>query len=342
MKSISILIPCYNEEKCIERIIESCLKQTVAVTKIVIVDDGSRDNTRKILNNYKSKKKFKIIFLPKNTGNKSYVQEKGLKYVKTEFFVTADADTLLDPNFIKYTLPHFKDPTVAAVSGYVKSIPFNILTASRELEYFIGQEIHKRAQVALGAMLVIPGCAGVFRTKFFKKEIKFDHDTLTEDLDFTYKIHKLGKQIQYEPKAVVFTQDPSTLKSYINQMRRWYAGGWQNLRKHQDIVLKKPGHAIEVPLIYAEGLLFSVLVFILPFINMKTALIYLAINVGFTFIMAIVASIQKRRLDVIVAAPVRIGLSYVNSYVFFEQFVKEIVLRKKNLEWFHPERRSIA
>lgn len=161
-------------------------------------------------------------------------------------------------------MSQFRDPQVFAVAGYIKSMKRNWITACRELDYLIGQDVHKKAQSYLHAVLVIPGCAAAFRTELFRNVISFDHDTLTEDLDFTYKIHRQNMTIRFDKDAVVYTQDPDTLNDYVNQMRRWIGGGWQNLLKHWDIVLFRPGHTIEISLVYVEGLLFGLLFFILP------------------------------------------------------------------------------
>ena len=67
--TVSILIPAYNEEKGIENSIKSCLNQTVKPDNVIVINDGSTDNTLKILQKYKNK--IKIINLKENTGNKS-------------------------------------------------------------------------------------------------------------------------------------------------------------------------------------------------------------------------------------------------------------------------------
>lgn len=337
--TVTILIPCYNEEKSIAATIKSCLKQSVAADQIVVVDDGSKDKTRQIVSRFK---KIEKVFLPRNTGNKSYVQEAGLLHVNSDIMVTTDADTIIHKDFIKNILPHFKDRNVVAVAGQVRSMKRNMVTASRELEYVLSQDLYKKAQSKIDSIIVIPGAAGAFRTKFFKKRISFDHDTLTEDLDFTYKIHKQGKKVAYEAGAIVYTQDPDTVKGYVNQLRRWYAGGWQNLLKHKDILTQKKGHAFELALTYTEGLTFSFLIVVLPFFDYRFLFIHLAFLAPFAFALAVYAAVRRRRADLLLAFIPYVLLSYVNALVFLEQAIIEGVLRKRQLRWFHPERRAIA
>ena len=256
--------------------------------------------------------------------------------------MATDGDTLLEKDFVKHIEADFKNPQNAAVAGYVSSLPFNILTACRAFDYVIGQNIHKLAQKFLDYIFVIPGAASAFRTEIFKKYINFDHDTITEDLDFTYKLHKNNLKICYDQKAIVFTQDPDTLTSYIGQMRRWYGGGWQNLIKHfNNDLLENPRIILELTLIYVEGLVFSTLIFIIPLISLFTALRFFLLLSFVVLIEAIYASIKTRRIDILIVPFVYPFMLYVNSFVSLEQFIKEVVLKRRNLTWYHPARRTI-
>ena len=334
---ISILIPCYNEERSIRKAAASWLAQTRPADEIIVIDDCSTDTTTSILKEFKGK--IKVVRTPRNTGNKSSAQEYGLQFVKGDIFVATDADTLLNKHFLEHIENDFQDPEVAAVGGYVKSLKYNWLTACRGLDYAIGQNIDKLAQDYVNYMFVIPGSAGAFRTEVFKK-LGFDHDTLTEDLDFTYKLHERGYKIKYDRMAICYTQDPTTLRSYINQMRRWYAGGWQNFRKHLAIP-NHPGKALELPLIYGEGLAFSLILYLIPLINIRFALFLTLVVIPITLVLALFGAFIERRWDFIVALPGYLFLKYVNSWIYLEQFVKIILFKRKSLVWFKPERVQI-
>ena len=335
--TIAILIPCHNEEKMIAKCVASCLSQTRPADMVLVIDDGSGDNSVKILEGFGNR--IKVIKLPKNTGNKSYVQQIGLSQINTDIFISTDADSILDKHFVEYIENSFTDPAVGAVAGYVMSTKHNWLTALREIEYFVGQEVHKTAQSHINYLYVIPGCASAFRTENFKKNIAFDHDTITEDLDFTYKLHLLKCRIAYQKKAVVWTQDPADIKSYTNQLRRWYGGGWQNLLKHRQTAVAIPACAFELALIHCEGMLFAMSMLILPLISIKT---FGAIVAAYTLTMIIIGaitSISRKRLDVFLYSPLYLAISAINSYIFCEQFFVEVLRHEKNLEWFTPKRR---
>ena len=147
--------------------------------------------------------------------------------------------------------------------------------------------------------------------------------------------------MKYDRGMIVYTQDPTTLKSYINQMRRWYAGGWQNLMKHYRIV-SHPVKAIELTLVYAEGVVFSVLLFLFLLLNpwffAHTFVPYFALVASFG-----IYSVKKsERLDLLYYSPAYVLLSFVNSWIFLEQFLKQVILHKRSMVWFHPERVQLS
>lgn len=333
---ISLLVPCYNEEKSLAASIRSCLRQTRKFDQLLFIDDCSSDNTPKILKSYGRKIKHRRT--RRNTGNKSGAQEFGMKFITGDVVVTTDADTLLDKNFVREIEKTFKDPDVSAVAGYVQSIPYNWLTLCRAYEYVMGQNIHKLAQHYMKYIFVMPGAASAFRTEMFRKYITFDHDTITEDLDFTYKLHNNRLGIVFNPKAITFTQDPANLRNYINQMRRWFGGGWQNLVKHYSCVHKSPIRAFELSLIYSEGIIFSILLFAIPLINPWYGLWQLAGYFLIASFFSVWAAWKEQRPMLFFAPIPYLILIFVNAYVYLEQFVKEVILKKKNLIWFKPER----
>ncbi len=334
---ISVLIPCHNEEKAIKACVESCLNQTYAPHEIIVVNDGSTDATASILRAFGDR--IKVVTIPKATGNKSRAQEYGLQWITGDAFVTTDGDTILCPKFIEKVAKNFKDERIAAVCGYVKSIRHNWLTACREIDWMLAQDLHKLAQSYLNAIVVIPGCAAAFRTDIFKQHLNFEHDTTTEDMDLTFKLHKRSFKIIYNRSAIVHTQDPATLSDYVRQMRRWYGGGWQNLLKHYD-AFKRFGNALHLSLTYIEGLVFSILLFTLPFFKPMYVLYFLLAYTAFMFLVGIYASLVRRRLDVLVFSPALTLLFIINAWIFLEQFAVQVVFRRKNLKWHTPARRK--
>jgi cellulose synthase/poly-beta-1,6-N-acetylglucosamine synthase-like glycosyltransferase len=334
---ITLMIPAYNEELTIRECILSCLSQMRRPDQIIVVNDGSTDSTSRIVEDFASD--VQLVSTPKNTGSKSRAQEYGLSFVTGDILVMTDADTILSPNFIQYVEEDFKDPSIHAVAGYIKSVPHNWLTACRELDYIIGQDVHKQAQSNLNSVVVIPGCGAAFRVETFKKEITFEHDTLTEDLDFTYKLHNKNLRIYYDKRAVVYTQDPATLSAYVNQTRRWIGGGWQNLVKHFGVIRQRQGHALEIGLIYVEGMIFGLLFFILPIINVIYFLDFLIGYFTVAFLIGTYGVMRRKRWDLLLYAPLFPFVLILNSLIFLEQFFLRVVMKKDAKGWFKVNRR---
>jgi cellulose synthase/poly-beta-1,6-N-acetylglucosamine synthase-like glycosyltransferase len=336
--TISIMIPCHNEEKTIARCVESCLAQSRPAEMILVVDDGSTDNSAKILESFDSR--IKLVRLAHNTGNKSYVQQIGLNYINTDIFISTDADTMLDYRFVECVDQAFTDPNICAAAGYVMSTRHNWLTALREIEYFVGQEVHKTAQSNINFLYVIPGCASAFRTAIFKEHITFDHDTVTEDLDFTFKLHRQNYRINFLKKAIVWTQDPADLHSYMAQVRRWYGGGWQNLLKHGRVAAAIPACAFELSLCNIEGMLFATSLVVLPIINIEAFTFMLQTYLAMMVLLGGCAAMSRRRADLVFYSPLYVFLAILNSYIYCETFFKEVLKREHDLKWVTPKRRA--
>lgn len=338
---ITIIIPAYNEEQTIKSCLLSCLNQTRKANHIIVVNDGSTDRTWEIIDSFW--KRVKWIHLKKNTWNKSHAQQIAISYVTDDIFIATDADTILDKHFVEEIEKSFKNwKKIVSVCWYVVSMKGNWITACRELEYIIWQDIHKKAQSIINSIMVLPGCATWFKTKFFKKNVTFDHDTIAEDLDFSYKInnHTNSRYILFNNKAIVFTQDPNTLWSYIHQLKRWQWGGWQCLKKHFSDV-NKFFFIFELSISYIEWLVFSVIVLIMPFINLRIYLNWLILFFTYSTLLWIYGSIKRRRIDLFFYSFFMIIFSFINSYVFLSEFYKQIIKNNKSLVWFKPERRNI-
>ena len=142
----------------------------------------------------------------------------------------------------------------------------------------------------------------------------------------------------FDRRLVVFTQDPATLHSYINQMRRWFGGGWQCLMKHHVLATKQPKVALELSVMYAEGFAFSVLLFLLPFLSLEFYKNFVLSYFALAIMFSIFAAWKEKRIELLLVPIPYTILVVINSYVFLEQMVKELIFRKRNLTWFQPER----
>lgn len=158
---ITILIPAYNEEKVLRKIIESVLEASYPHKEIIVIDDDSTDRTYQIASGYKDKG-VKVVHRP--NGGKAAALNYGLLFARGEIVVTVDAESLTGKNTLIEMVKNFKDPEVAAVAGNIKVLNRkNFLTNCQALEYITSINLFRRALDVFGSVTVVPGCLGAYR-----------------------------------------------------------------------------------------------------------------------------------------------------------------------------------
>jgi cellulose synthase/poly-beta-1,6-N-acetylglucosamine synthase-like glycosyltransferase len=339
--TVAILIPAYNENKVIASTLKSLYK-LVPKKNIFVVDSGSNDNTKIIALKYT-----KNVLITTNHG-KALALNLGIKYFnltkRYQYIFFMDADTRPKPNFLENVMKHFKnDPhkKIVCVVGQVKNYGVNWISKFRQWEYHISHFIHKKGQENLKSILVVPGCATVYRSCIFDK-LKFPKGTLTEDMDFTFLLHRKGYNgMVFENKAIVYTQDPQNLRDYILQLKRWYTGFWQVVRKY-DIPWQGQILDLEVIILALEGLyngliiiffIFSILpLFILGGINIFV--FPLLIDLFIFFIPTLIwSSIIDKDFKKLYYIPQFYFLRILSSLIFLKSFFDGFTNQEKEYSW---------
>ena len=113
-KTISIVVPAYNAEKTIKRCLDSIIEQTISNFKVYVVNDGSTDSTAKILDNYKSDRRFNIIHIS-NSGV-SIARNKALGLVETDYVTFIDSDDYVDKNYLQDLIGGFVNEDIDMVA----------------------------------------------------------------------------------------------------------------------------------------------------------------------------------------------------------------------------------
>jgi cellulose synthase/poly-beta-1,6-N-acetylglucosamine synthase-like glycosyltransferase len=236
---VSVVIAAYNEEKVIYKTINSILTSDYPAFEILIVDDGSKDNTSVAVQEIFANDPL-VRLIKKPNGGKSSAVNLGFKEAKGEIVVALDADTLIAENAISLLVNHFKEENVAAVSGNVKvGNKGNLLTNWQHIEYVTGFNLERRAFAALNCITVVPGAIGAWRKTEVEEAGYFKEDTLAEDTDITLTLLRNGKKIKFEEKAYAFTEVPEDIKSLAKQRYRWVYGTLQCLWKHREALFNK-------------------------------------------------------------------------------------------------------
>jgi biofilm PGA synthesis N-glycosyltransferase PgaC len=235
---VSVIIAAFNEETVILKTLKALRGSSYPRYEVLVVDDGSEDNTWKMLEVYARKWAKLRIFHQENQG-KSAALNYGIAQSRGEIIVTLDADTVFEPQTIGALIRHFIDPAVGAVAGNVKvGNRRNILTAWQSLEYISGISVTRMAEGLLGAIMIVPGACAAWRKLAILEAGGYSEATQAEDCDLTLSVKRLGYRITQENEAVAWTEAPMGVRSLAKQRLRWAFGNLQAFYKHRSMVLR--------------------------------------------------------------------------------------------------------
>ena len=233
----SILVPCHNESHHIAETVNQLLRMDYPDFEIVVIDDGSTDETAAILKSLCAlHPQVRAVYLQENQGKAAGLSI-GALASRGELLLTIDADALVDPRALKWMAWHFQHfPRVGAITGNPRILNRTSLLAKIQIGEFstiIG--LIKRTQRILGKVLTVSGVIVAFRKQALLSAGFWDTDMVTEDIDITWKLEKRFWDIRYEPRAICWIYVPETLKGLWRQRLRWSQGGVEVLRKHWTI-----------------------------------------------------------------------------------------------------------
>jgi len=233
--TVSIIVPCYNEQDVIIPSLKSTIAQTYPNVEILVIDDGSSDRTYELAKTFEfddGHRSLKVLSKP--NGGKSRALNYAIKKAKGNLICCVDADSKLDKYAIELLVQHFQDPEIAAVAGSVSVVNTDtFLTKLQSLEYIQGLNMVKNGQSYLKLVNIIPGPLGMFRKEAMREVGYYSHDTFAEDCDLTLSLIAKGYKIDFEPDAVAHTEAPENLLDLLKQRYRWTRGILQAIKKNK-------------------------------------------------------------------------------------------------------------
>jgi cellulose synthase/poly-beta-1,6-N-acetylglucosamine synthase-like glycosyltransferase/peptidoglycan/xylan/chitin deacetylase (PgdA/CDA1 family)/spore germination protein YaaH len=240
---VAVLIPAYNEEKVIERTVRSVLNSRYPRLRVIVIDDGSKDRTLEVARQAfaAEQRSGKVTILTKPNGGKAAALNYGLEHLlDEEIFIGIDADTVIAPDAICRLVPHFRNPKIAAVAGNAKvGNRVNLWTRWQALEYITSQNFERRALNTLGAVSVVPGAIGAWRTAAVREAGGYHTDTVAEDADLTMALLRAGYHVKYDDLALAYTEAPTNARGLMRQRFRWSFGILQAVWKHRGVFARK-------------------------------------------------------------------------------------------------------
>lgn len=240
---VSIIVPCYNEEKSINKTLKSLIKSTYPhdKLKIIVIDDGSTDKTGAIVKEFiKINKKSNITYFKQKNKGKGAALNKGLSILKSHFFGCVDADSFVEKDSIKNMISEFcNDDELSIVTPVMKIYePKNWIQKFQRLEYITSMFIVNILQY-VDCNYIAPGPLSIYKTKDIRKVGGFDEESLVEDQEIAYRAQKHHLKIKQCTNAVVTTIAPSNFRSLNDQRNRWFKGSLLNIFKYRSMLFNK-------------------------------------------------------------------------------------------------------
>jgi cellulose synthase/poly-beta-1,6-N-acetylglucosamine synthase-like glycosyltransferase len=310
--SCSILIPAHNEAMVIGDTIESMLKIVYPKDKlqIIVINDGSTDNTKKIIESYAEKdSRVQLFDIPKGEGGKgkSRTLNIGMNAAKGEVIAVYDADNTPDKDSLRYLVAQLiQQKELGAVLGKFRTVNKNKnwLTKFINIETLSFQSMLQAGRWQMHNIATLPGTNFVMWNWLIKKLNGWDEEALTEDSELSIRIYQAGYKIKFIPYAITYEQEPESWRVWIKQRMRWVRGNnyviskfakqlrhFKNRRLAFDIL-----YTLALYYVFFAAIIISDLLFIIGLLNLVS--ISLPGPYTFVWIMAMVLFIFEIMLAI--------------------------------------------
>jgi len=248
MVKASVIIPAYNAEKTVRECIQGVLNQTQKDFELIVVDDGSTDNTPKIVESFKKAK-----LLKQQNGGPAKARNAGAKMAKGDVLVFTDSDCVAEKNWLEGMLKPFSDKSVVGVQGAYKT------KQQSAVARFVQYEIEERYDRMKRSSKLdwVGSYSAAYQKKMFLEAGGFDESfpvASGEDPALSYTMAEKGKLV-FNPKAIVYHQHPETVKKYF--WVKFHRAYWRTLlykRFPQKMVLDSftpQGLKAQIAMVYA-------------------------------------------------------------------------------------------
>jgi len=234
---VVVVVPAYNEAVGIERAVRSLAASDYPDFEVVVVDDGSTDDTAEIVERLALER---VRLLRKPNGGKPSALNAGIGASTAPVVVMVDGDTVFEPEALRRLVQPLGDPTVGAVSGNTKvGNRRGMLGRWQHIEYVTGFNLDRRMYEVLQCTPTVPGAIGAFRRDALAEVGGVSGKTLAEDTDLTLAIGRTGRRVVYAEDARAWTEAPSSLGDLWRQRYRWSYGTMQAVWKHKRALITR-------------------------------------------------------------------------------------------------------
>ena len=220
---VSVVVPTYNRKELLEGCIDSLLKQSYPKYEIIVVDDGSTDGTKKLLEKYSKKNPNLKFFTQENKGSYA-ARNLGIKNSKGEIICFTDDDCIADKDWIKNLIEGYTDDSVGGVGGKIASYsPQTLLERYSGVIDLLNQEEYTK--------VFFMTANASYRRSVLKRVKGFDiYFRNGGDVDIGIRVILSGYDLAYNPRAIVYHKHRATLKGLIKQ-KYFHGRGYSCLHK---------------------------------------------------------------------------------------------------------------
>lgn len=368
--TVSVLIPAYNESKTILDTIKSILKNNYPqnLIDITVIDDGSTDNTKELVEEFISLGPHKNVrVIKKENGGKAHALNHGLtEYAKGELVMCLDADAYLHQSAIKNAVAYFQDDQIVALASNVKIEPGKgMINLVQVYEYLMGYQM-KKALTEYNIEYIIGGIGSMFRRTVLESVGYYDSNTITEDIDLTMKILQKGNKlvrVVYASDVVTYTQSAHSISDLIRQRFRWKWGRYQTFYKNRNLFfINETRFTKGLTWYYLPYAILSDVIFVLEpvmlyyilhvvFFHGDTATLLITVAIMTYYICMNIAAEEtvstRNKIKYMAFAPVVYFFLYLLSFVEYVALIKSVIKMpelkksiKSNKSAWQPVQRS--
>jgi len=235
LPEVTVQLPIYNEMYVVDRLLQATARIDYPrdLLEIQVLDDSTDETSgvaRAAVNRLVAQG-FDVKYLHRTNraGFKAGALDAGLKTARGRFVAIFDADFIPTPDFLQKTVPYFQDPTVGLVQarwGHVNA-DYSLLTKAQAILLDGHFVLEHGGRNRAGHFFNFNGTAGVWRREVIPAAGGWQHDTLTEDLDLSYRAQLLGWKFLFLPDLVAPAEVPVEMNAFKSQQHRWAKGSIQ-------------------------------------------------------------------------------------------------------------------
>jgi cellulose synthase/poly-beta-1,6-N-acetylglucosamine synthase-like glycosyltransferase len=246
LPKVTIQLPIYNEMYVVERLVDAVCRidYPPRLLEIQVLDDSTDETcaiARAVVERHRQRgENVSYVHRGNRQGFKAGALEHGLTLAQGELVAVFDADFVPAPDFLKRTVPFFADDEVGMVQvrwGHLNR-QFSVLTQAQSIfldGHFI---LEHTARNRSGAFFNFNGTAGIWRRSTIQDAGGWQHDTLTEDVDLSYRAQLKGWQFVFLPEVISPAELPVDMNAFKSQQHRWAKGSIQTAKKLLPTILR--------------------------------------------------------------------------------------------------------